>query len=147
MGNSTEKNDQIVDGINRIGHENRHFWTGLTDLEEEGVFRFESDGSEPAYTNWYNGEPDNHNGGDCVRLKSLVKNDTQSIEWKLADFPCTSKKYDPFTMHAICESDREEKYEGKEDKYEGKEQEKYEGEEEEKYEGKEDKYGGKAREI
>ena len=68
--NSEEENDQIVEQINRMGFRDRHFWTGLTDLEEEGVWRFESNGSEPAYTNWHSGEPnDEPNNADCVRLK------------------------------------------------------------------------------
>ena len=101
--NTEEENDQIVHEINRIGYEDRHFWTGLTDLEEEGIFRFESDGSEPVYFNWYEKEPDNIGEADCVRLKSFGNS---PLQWKWADFPCTNNKYDPFTLHAICESDR-----------------------------------------
>ena len=99
--NSEEENDQIVHEINRIGFRNKHFWIGLTDLEEEGVWRFESNGSEPQYTNWHYNEPDNNTDADCVRLKKPTN------QWKWGDFPCNLSSYNDnqFTIHAICESD------------------------------------------
>ena len=99
--NSEEENDQVVDEINRIGFRNKHFWIGLTDLEEEGVWRFESNGSEPQYTNWHYNEPDNNTDADCVRLKKPTN------QWKWGDFPCNLSSYNDndFTIHAICESD------------------------------------------
>ena len=99
--NSEEENDQIVDEINRIGFRNRHFWTGLTDLKEENVWRFESYGLEPVYTNWHNDEPNNYGEADCVRLKK------PKHQWKWADFPCNSYHDKQITIHAICESDQE----------------------------------------
>ena len=98
---SKEENDQIVDEIDRIGFRNRHFWTGLTDLKEENVWRFESNGLEPQYTNWHDGEPNNYGEADCVRLKK------PKHQWKWADFPCNSYHDKQFTIHAICESDQE----------------------------------------
>ena len=99
--NSEEENDQIVHEINRIGFRNKHFWIGLTDLEEEGIWRFESNGSEPQYTNWHYNEPDNNTDSDCVRLKKPTN------QWKWGDFPCNLSSYNDnqFTIHAICESD------------------------------------------
>ena len=71
----------------------------MADLKEEGVFRLESDGSEPVYTDWHYNEPDNTRDADCSRLKKLVD------QWKWADFPCSESSYNQFTIHAICESD------------------------------------------
>lgn len=49
-----------------------YFWLGLTDKEEENVWRW-LDGSEPAVTNWKPGQPDNwshghEQGEDCAGL-------------------------------------------------------------------------------
>ncbi|XP_077952094.1 collectin-12 [Gasterosteus aculeatus] len=49
-----------------------YFWMGLTDREEENVWRW-LDGSEPAFTNWKPGQPDDWGHGhgtgeDCVGL-------------------------------------------------------------------------------
>ncbi|XP_072234862.1 collectin-12-like [Leuresthes tenuis] len=49
-----------------------YFWMGLTDKEEENVWRW-LDGTEPAFTNWKPGQPDNwghshERGEDCAGL-------------------------------------------------------------------------------
>ena len=49
-----------------------HFWLGMNDLDSEGTFVYESDGSEVTYFNWGSGEfpaPNNGEGifeEDCV---------------------------------------------------------------------------------
>ncbi|XP_030068805.1 collectin-12 [Microcaecilia unicolor] len=48
----------------------RNFWIGLTDSEEESVWKW-LDGTLPTYTNWKTGQPDNwgqHQGEDCAGL-------------------------------------------------------------------------------
>ena len=43
---------------------------GLTDLRKEGVWRLESTGRKPSYTNWAEGEPNDADGGeDCAHLR------------------------------------------------------------------------------
>jgi len=42
-------------------------WIGLSDIEEEGVFHW-VDGSEPIYTNWSPGEPNDAGGEDCGEM-------------------------------------------------------------------------------
>ena len=53
---SAKENDQIVREIKRRGYKERHFWIGSTDLKQEGIWRLESTGQKPGYTNW-TGDP------------------------------------------------------------------------------------------
>ena len=44
-----------------------YFWIGLSDLKNEGEFRWESNTDAPSYSNWRSGEPNNFKGNeDCV---------------------------------------------------------------------------------
>ena len=61
---SEKENDQIVRKIKRRGYKERHFWIGLTDLIEEGIWTLESSAQKPGYTNWAGGEPNSVGGGE-----------------------------------------------------------------------------------
>lgn len=53
---------------------NRLFWTGLTDLAQEGRYQWE-DGTLATYTNWYPGEPNDADGtSDCIHMDFGYKN-------------------------------------------------------------------------
>ena len=68
--NSKEENDLIIGKIKELPFKKRHFWMGLTDLRKEGVWRLESTGRKPSYTNWAAGEPNDAAGGeDCAHLR------------------------------------------------------------------------------
>ncbi|XP_052002253.1 collectin-12-like [Xyrauchen texanus] len=63
-----------------------YFWLGLTDRQEENVWRW-VDGSEPVFTKWRPGQPDNWNHGheqgeDCVGF-------THGGQWN--DFYCDER--------------------------------------------------------
>ena len=79
---------------------------GLTDLRKEGVWRLESTGRKPSYTNWAAGEPNDAAGGeDCAHLR--IEPGTNIVAWN--DHECNSKRDEIFhwqkhTFHAICES-------------------------------------------
>ena len=48
-------------------NENLQLWIGLTDSEEEGVWKWASSGNIATYFSWGKGEPSNK-GHNCVRL-------------------------------------------------------------------------------
>jgi hypothetical protein len=47
------------------GYTGQTLWVGLSDAEEEGVFRW-VDGTLPGSTSWYPGEPNDSGGEDCA---------------------------------------------------------------------------------
>ncbi|NBC11372.1 MAG: hypothetical protein GVY24_06495 [Planctomycetes bacterium] len=61
---SREQND-FVHGLMPEGEQRA--WIGLCDIQEEGVFVW-IDGSEPTYTNWSAGEPNDAGGEDCAEM-------------------------------------------------------------------------------
>ena len=103
---SRAENNGIAREIREIGYKERHFWMGLTDLRKEGVWRLESTGRKPSYTNWAAGEPNDADGGeDCAHLR--IEPGTNIVAWN--DHECNSKRDEIFhwqkhTFHAICES-------------------------------------------
>ena len=106
---SKEENDQIVTKIKRRDFKERHFWIGLTDLKEEGIWRLESTGQKPGYTNWAAREPNNAGGGeDCAHLRLGLK-----VKDMWVDQQCNITKDESFrhgnhTFHALCEFDLKE---------------------------------------
>ena len=73
---------------------NKAYWIGLTDAETENEWKW-SDGSQlTEYTNWKSGQPNNHNGKDCVAVR--IANETNyNGRWYSAK--CSS------TKRFICE--------------------------------------------
>ena len=44
-------------------------WIGISDLQVEGKFEYLSSGTEPTFSNWVTGQPDDHKDGeDCVHF-------------------------------------------------------------------------------
>ena len=83
---------------------------GLSDLKSEGDWRLASNGLTPSYLNWGTGEPSNHTGEDCARLR--IGHDPKipkSHDWKdtWADLRCNDKTFDHgrYDLHALCEYD------------------------------------------
>lgn len=66
----------------------KYAWLGLSDLAEEGVFRW-SDGALPTYTHWATGEPNNSADQDCVAMSE--------VDGLWSDIDCTNNA--PF----VCE--------------------------------------------
>ena len=63
---SKEENAALVEEINKRGFTGINFWMGLTDLESEGDWRLASNGLEPQYENWHEGQP--NNGGKIIKM-------------------------------------------------------------------------------
>ena len=68
---SEEENRALVEEINRGGYKDRnmHFWVGLNELEADGNWRLASNGLEPTYLNWHEGEPNEGGNEHCARLR------------------------------------------------------------------------------
>ena len=69
-----------------------NYWTGLTDLAEEGRFVWQESHTEASWTNWAEGEPNNFGNEDCVALERRMGH-----LWD--DVGC-----DGFNAHALCET-------------------------------------------
>ncbi|OWF40661.1 collectin-12-like [Mizuhopecten yessoensis] len=80
-----EENAWIHERLN--GHNYpENYYIGATDLEVEGVFRWDNTGDTFGYSNWEDGEPNQWRGDpeNCVEMK------TRSGEWN--DVPCDLPK-------------------------------------------------------
>ena len=108
---SEEENAALVDESNKRNFTGRriNFWMGLNDLEDEGDWRLASNGLEPLYENWHEGQPNNGVGGnheqDCARLRIGPES---SFKDTWSDINCeatTLRNGDnpKFSMHALCE--------------------------------------------
>ncbi len=49
-------------------HPDLTYWIGLTDIDVEGTFVWQSDHEVANFTNWEEGEPNNEGGEDYVHL-------------------------------------------------------------------------------
>ena len=91
LGNQPPNHEHTTRCTIHVLHVQYHFvtgngvWTGLNDLDIEGVFVLPSTGLEPAYTNWkrQDGEPDNK--GDIQHCANKVQ-PSNNGQWK--DSPC-----------------------------------------------------------
>ena len=78
--NDDAENIFLYDLMKQAGHENAYF--GLTDRETEGVWKC-VDGSEPEYTNWSYGEPNNERG---VEHYAMFYYKSPEYQWNDGDF-------------------------------------------------------------
>ncbi|XP_019631490.1 PREDICTED: neurogenic locus notch homolog protein 1-like [Branchiostoma belcheri] len=69
------------------------YWIGLTDRQTENTWRW-SDGSRLSYSYWHPGQPDNHNGEDCVEM------DSDDFDFRWNDLDC-QHDYEA----ALCQTD------------------------------------------
>jgi len=46
-------------------------WTGLNDIEHEGIFTWEVDDSNFEFSKWGSEQPDNYHNQDCVRVGAI----------------------------------------------------------------------------
>lgn len=74
------ENTFLYDLMKQAGHKNAYF--GLSDCETEGVWKY-VDGSDPEYTNWSNGEPNNERG---VEHYAMFYYKSPEYQWNDGDF-------------------------------------------------------------
>ena len=121
--NSREENEAIVAEIRRRGYNrtNKFFWIGMTDKDEEGIWKLASNDKNASYLNWATNrgarpEPNNHAGNEhCALLRTGGCSEWDHSGW--ADYDC-SKKYlkitctakhggiisdTTYSMNALCE--------------------------------------------
>jgi len=80
--------------INQILHSEAHYWIGLNDLAEEGVFKWAESHDNVGFTNWHSGEPNNRDNEDCVMIwVNGLWNDSQ----------CNWSSFEGVRSHAICQ--------------------------------------------
>lgn len=74
-----------------VAYRNNDFWTSGNDLGKEGVFTWAPTGQSVTYTNWYDGNPDNHLtdfvSENCLHLWGWG----HRHQWN--DHICTEKKF------------------------------------------------------
>ena len=73
---SSAQNDELADYAIEIVGEGHNFWQGLTDIETDGVWTFESDGS--AITNyefWGGNQPFDDDNKDCATMYTSYPSD------------------------------------------------------------------------
>ena len=69
------------------------YWIGLSDLVQDGTWRWQESNKEPSYTNWAEGEPNDLNGdADCC-----MKQCSTDPKCKWNDYPCSIS-----FAHALC---------------------------------------------
>ena len=119
--NSEEENTAIVKEINRRGYMERlmFFWIGLTDADQEGTWKLESNGLEATFLNWdtSTGEPNNHGNENCAHIRTGGCRDWDHSGWNDVDcnikkltISCTNEPDKPnvvFSMNALCELEKE----------------------------------------
>lgn len=94
-GNLASFRSNIEDAMVRARTQNRDFWIGLSDQEEEGKFGW-NDGNALGFTKWSPGQPDNHRGGeDCVHM-------TFGHHKRWNDRPCTGTYEIPGLCTKLC---------------------------------------------
>ena len=92
---SEEENRALAEKINNRGYtdKNMNFWIGLSDVDNEGVWKLASDNSIATYLNWGDGQPNNGGGNeDCARLRM------GRPEWKEKWSDFAAIKIDPATI-------------------------------------------------
>jgi serine/threonine protein kinase len=65
--NDAAENDWIYEAFSFFGGISRHLWIGLNDAAQEGVFVWSS-GEPVNHTQWFPGEPNNHNNNDYTHI-------------------------------------------------------------------------------
>ena len=77
--NTQEENEAIKAEIDRRGFRARHieFWLGITDRQSEGDWVLESNGERIPFSDWYESEPNDDDGGqrgkDCAHFNKVNK--------------------------------------------------------------------------
>ncbi|XP_022224428.2 C-type lectin 37Db-like [Drosophila obscura] len=88
------ENQQELNSILQRLIRGRHYWLGISDLANEGLFRAQNTGRRATFLKWVYGEPNNYgNYEHCVELKSQ-----QNRPFLMNDAPCWLNSY------FICET-------------------------------------------
>ena len=126
--NSKEENAAIVAEIKRRGYnrKNKFFWIGMTDKDEEGIWKLASNDKNASYLNWganggYDPEPNNYNRNEhCALLRTGDCSHFHWVQSGWADYncgktglkiTCTSEGFSArttFSINALCEYDTNE---------------------------------------
>ena len=78
------------------------YWLGLSDMDEEGLWKWQESFSEATYTNWVSENPHNDTNRNCAETSMSM--DIDGKNWY--DISCEVVR-DPATgwgLHAICET-------------------------------------------
>ena len=78
------------------------YWLGLSDMDEEGLWKWQESFSEVAYTNWVTENPHNDTNRNCAETSMNI--DVNGNNWH--DISCEMER-DPASgwgLHAICET-------------------------------------------
>ena len=86
----------LKDAILKIGN-TKSWWTGLTDIETETLWKWDNSGNIATYFNWGANQPDGiEDPADCMILF-----DPDNHKWH--DTPCTKISFQNHYRHAICQ--------------------------------------------
>ena len=73
--------------LNQINPEgDKYFWIGLTDIANEGVWLWISNGKQADYLNWSSGQPDN---AGAIEHFAQITNQARERKWNDCDIAYT----------------------------------------------------------
>jgi len=76
------------------------YWIGLTDIGQEGSWKWEESQQVPAYTNWNGNEPNGNNREKCAMKGTYC-------DWRWMDLDCLVDLDTNIPVHALCQMEKE----------------------------------------
>jgi len=91
------KNKEELDELDQKLIKPEHYWLGINDRDNEGVYVSDASGKKATFLRWQEKQPDNfRNNEDCINISSIAY-----LRRSMNDLPCEEEHY------FICQFDNE----------------------------------------